>query len=327
MSKIIRLNPTDARTWRQNQPVLLDSNGAFVRLVSFSESRALGDVEKRARHLRQPVKLAFKDESGKSVELSSTPMQLSRETIVLRTTIDGLEVMSGRDYFRKQVLEQHGECQLRSHTGQFMCSIRDPNVVRPSAKDAMRNAPKPSSCPCRDWGTPHEGRHHPICEWNVKAPPDERALPEDSMQSLGMIPVAAPVMKQEKPSILNMPRLPERAVRAAAASAVSAPVAKAQVMKPVAPEDCVCKDWAKTAASEPGKHHPICEHKEAWEAWEANHGVAEKFLLVNLETSEIGRQATAEEARAARSEAGFVLIGDVQFGVITESEARAKGAA
>lgn len=309
MSKIIRLNPTDARTWRQNISVLLDGDGAFVRNIAFIEMNEVGRIEKRARHLRQSVREEVKI-GDKQVEIVSTPVHVSRETMHIRSTVDGLNVVGGRDFFRSQVLKQHGECQLRSHTGQFMCSIRDPNMIRPTAKDAMRNAPRPEACACKDWGQKHPGRHHPICEWNVKAPPDERALPEDQAG----VPLLPSVVKVEKPSILTMPKKP--ASIPASMSRAAAPV----VMAP-SPETCVCKDWAGSVS---GQHHSVCQFKEAWEA--ANGG-QETMLLLNLESGEVGRRASAEEIAEARGEKGFVLIGSVQYGVISETEAKAKGAA
>lgn len=329
MSKVIRLNPTDQRTWRQNQSVLLDPEGNPVRNVSFAESRALADTEKRARHLRQPVRVEVKD--GATVTtIVSVPAFISRETLIVKTTIDGHEVVSGREFFKQRVLAAHGECQLRSHTGQFMCSIRDPNVVRPSAKDAMRNAPRPEACPCKDWGEPHAGRHHPICEWNVKAPPDERAHPEDSIQSMN-VPLPVTILKVEKPSILDVPSRklppPRRPVPATVSEVIPLPmtVQATESTRALSPAECVCQEWAKSPSSEEGKHHPICQWKDAWETLQSG---KEPMFLVNLTTGEVGRAATIDEINAARGERGYTIIGSDQYGVIPESEVNArKGAA
>jgi hypothetical protein len=319
--KIVKLNPTDARFWRQNQSVLVDKEGKFVRNVSLAEIRALGDTERKARHLRQPVRVVIQ-EGDRTIEIISMPTPVSRETIIIKSTVEGHEVLDGRTHFSNQVLLKHGECQLRTHTGQFMKSIRDPNVARPSAKDAMRNAPLPKNCACAGWGTPHEGRHHSICEWNSKAPPEERAHPEDSFQTPTSIPMPSVLMKQEKPSILDTPGKP---AMAAAVAALPMPVPVAMAM-PVArpPEGCVCQGWAKTAGSEDGKHHPICQWKESWEAMHQP-----VMYLMDMMTGQVGRKASGQEIQAARGEHGFVLIGETQYGVVTEDEAKSmkKGAA
>lgn len=342
--KIVRLNPTDARVWRENRTVLLDAQGSFVRYLGMNESQALTDIEKKARHLRQPVRAEVKEGTRVSI-LTATPTPISRETIVIKSTVDGLDVLDGRSYFMRQVLDQHGECQIRSHTGQFMRSVRDPSVLRPTVKDASRNAPKPQHCPCASWGMEHPGRHHPICEWNAKAPPDERARAEDSLQAPANMPLPPALVRAEKPSILSS-KVTALGSPTAAPSPVTmtgaglpAPLGSPTMTvpgaasvkvtvaapKPLAPGECFCKEWAKTPASEDGKHHPICQWKEPWEASVRNEPV---MVLVNLQTGEVSRAATADEIATARSEKGFVLIGEDQYGVMPESEAkRLEGAA
>jgi hypothetical protein len=322
--KTLRLNPTDARTWRQNQTVLLDEQGNFVRHLSLNESRALSEVEKKARHLRQVVQLMVPGvgKNGETmVELVATPVQISRETLTVKSKVDGYDVVGGREYFLHQVFLKHGECQVRSHTGQFMKAVRDPNVVRPTAKDAMRNAPRPESCACAGWGVPHVGRHHPICEWNVKAPPEERALPEDSVQFPNAAQLPPPLMKVEKPSILDMQKKPPGVIPPPV-SHMAVPLTPQPVVP--SPAECLCQKFAKTDGSEDGKHHPVCQWKEAWEAMHQP-----VMFLMSLSTGDIGRAASGDEIRAARGEQGFVLIGGEQYGVVTEGEARAmkKGAA
>lgn len=348
--KIIRLNVTDARNWRQNQTVLVGEGGKFVRNATFEELRALADVEKKSRHLRQPVRMEIGSADGTKIEIIATPKPISRETMIITSTIGGLDVVSGREHFKNQVLAIHGECQLRTHTGQFMCSVRDPSVQRPSPKDASRNSPKPEHCQCKGWGNPHAGRHHNICEWNMKAPPEERALPEDG--GVQNVPsMTSVITKVDKPSILDMPVAPPRPIADPYANATmtmmrapekpsvllgspvfspepirQAPVlqaAAAAVPAPVnpgipSPGQCVCQKWDPTPASEPGKHHPICEWKEPWEAFK---GGNKMMMLVNLSTGEVSRRATEDEIRIAAGEKGFILIGEDQYGVVPEAEA------
>lgn len=347
--KILRLHPIDARVWRENRPVLLDGEGNFVRHMTTNEAYALFAVEKEARHLRQPCSAEIKsDEDERMVPIATKPNAISRETMLLSSTVDGHLVMDGREFFKKQVLEKHGEVQLRSHTGQFMCSVRDPSVERPTVGDAARTAPKPAHCGCKGWGQP-AGRHHKICEWNAKAPLDEQALDSEGNAYPAQLPDV--VVKVEKPSILgdNAPQMVPRsmpismtgpvvtppaqnvpapalpissaAVSSMAASPVAAPVVTATPVVP-SPVDCVCKDFPAAEGFTPKEnHHPVCQWKEAWDA---QHAGGEALYLVNLETGELGRQASVGEVEAARSEQGFVLIGETQYGVVTKAEATKK---
>jgi hypothetical protein len=357
--KMLRLRSTDHRVWRENRSVLLDGGGNFVRHITPTEARTLFAVGKKARHLRRACSAELTVDD-KKVLVEATPNPISRETMLLDSTVDGHSVMDGREFFKRQVLAKHGECQLRSQNGQFMCTVRDPNAARPTPADASRTAPRPAHCHCKGWGQP-EGRHHRICEWNLKAPPDEQALDTDNTAYPAQLPPVR--VKEEKPSILDdavgvkppqimggatgmkigQPRelppatsaaVPIATTPSASGSILDNPVpvtpgpiaAGSTIVTPAEPnapepDDCVCKDFPKAEGFEPGKnHHPVCQWKDSWEARQA----PEAMLLVNLETGEVGRVATAEEITAARSEQGFVLIGDVQYGVVTEAEAADK---
>jgi hypothetical protein len=283
--------------------------------------------------------------------------------MILATKLGGHSVMAGREYFKRQVLAKHGECQLRHQNGQFMCTVRDPDATRPTPADAARTAPRPGHCHCKGWGQP-EGRHHRICEWNIKAPPDEQALDTDNTAYPAQLPPVR--VKEEKPSILDDSvevKAPQilgqtvgmkigQPVALPPATSASAPVtvtpsAEGSILDnpvpvstapmpagPVAsatpdpavpePAECVCKDFPAAEGFEPKKnHHPVCQWREKWEAQQA----PEMMLLVNLETGEVGRAASTEEVTAARSEQGFVLIGGVQYGVLTEDEAKERAEA
>jgi hypothetical protein len=318
--KILRLSPQDARTWRENRAVLVDENGDHVRPIELQETRILSELQKKARTTRQPMEHHHKymTPSGEvTSHLVVSFKDIAPRTTVMVSTIDGREVVEGRDFFRRQVLKVHGECQLRSHTGQFMCAIRDPNVRRPTAKDAQRQAPRPEHCMCRGWGHAHPGRHHSLCEWNAKAPYEEQALPDEAttMVEQKILPDTRPA---EKPSILQQqPRARANAAEASAdvAANISAAVAAATVPHP---DTCVCKDFVMPHTGEKrpdGVHHPLCQHKDAWDA---SH--LPKMFLVNLSTGEVSRRATAEEIKEASGDKGYVTIGETQFGVMPEHE-------
>jgi len=322
--KILRLSPQDARTWRENRSVLVDERGDHVRLIELSETRVLSELQKRARMTRQPQETDFKfmTPSGEvTSRLAVTFRELTPRSTVMVSTIDGYEVIEGREFFTRQVLKVHGECQLRSHTGLFMRAVRDPHLARPTAKDAQRAVPRAEHCPCRSWGPQHPGRHHLSCEYNSKAPLEEQAVADDpslmgsmTMTSYRVVPDNRPV---EKPSILQQaPRLRPNAAEATA-QAQSAVTAAAQPSVPD-PMTCICKDFVMphTGAKRPdGVHHPLCQHKDAWDAMHLP-----KMFLVNLGTGSIGRRATAEEIQEASGDKGYVTIGSDQFGVMPEEE-------
>jgi hypothetical protein len=352
--KNIRLSPADARTWRSNTPVLVDEKGERVRDITLAETQMMNELQKKARHTRQPM-TADVVEGGVSTDVVVSFTEVAPRTLAMKTFIGGYEVIEGREHFKHQVLKVHGECQLRKHTGQFLCTVREPNFQRPNAKEAARYVPKPESCQCASWGEKHPGRHHKICEWNPKAPPDEQALPDAADVSGGR---AAPV---GKPSILDQPtslnaavaraevagtarpfHSPSRSTTSALGPAQQAPIrvqpdprpapvarpAPAPVTTPVAippavkmpsPAECVCQGWEWPVGSQKveGVHHPVCQWKDIWESSQVP-----RMLLVNLSTGAVERQATMEEINAAKGDKGYINIGGEQYGVVLEADVR-----
>lgn len=284
-----------------------------MRDLEVNESRVLSDLQRKARQARKPMSIDLMEEdNGKKVKKKlEVTFDRTGDIMLLTSKIDGLTVHDGREWFIKQVLAVHGECQLRNHTGRFLRSVRDPNVQRPSAKEAARMTPKPLYCDCKTWGGPEAGvRHHPACQWNGKAPAEERA--EMALEALASS--TATEALPGKPSILDIkPR--ERVI---APSAVLAPISTTP-----SPEECDqgCSAWAKTSGSVDGQHHPICKHFDAWSAISTRAtDRKDRMFLVSLGTGEPSREATAEEVREAAGEKGFVVIGGEEFAVVPESE-------
>jgi len=320
--KILRLSPTDARTWRENRSILIDENGDCVRPILLAETRVLSELQKKCRATRQQMEVDFKQTTPAgevTTHIAVMFRDLGPRSTVMVSLVDGYEVIDGRDFFQRQVLKVHGECQLRSHTGQFMKAVRDPNFQRPTAKDAQRHAPRPEHCNCKSWGS-HPGRHHSICEWNLKAPLEEQALPDEASTTIieqRLLPETH--RRMEKPSILDVQTPRKNAAESRTAAVAAAPV-------PVAPriphpDVCQCKDFAmpNTGEKRPdGVHHPICQFREAWEA-----SSLPKMFLMNVSTGQITRHATSNEIRAS-GEKGYITIGDEQYGVVPESEVELK---
>jgi hypothetical protein len=298
----------------------VDERGDHVRLIELSETRVLSELQKRARATRQPQETDFKvmTPNGEvTSKLAVTFRELAPRTTVMFSTIDGYEVVEGREFFTRQVLKVHGECQLRSHTGLFMRAVRDPHLSRPTAKDAQRAVPRAEHCQCKGWGNPHPGRHHPSCENNAKAPLEEQALPDDSSMSMTSHRVLVDNRPAEKPSVLQTKAAhrPNAAEATAQAQSVIAAASQPSVPDPMT---CICKDFVMphTGAKRPdGVHHPLCQHKDAWDAMHLP-----KMFLVSLSTGTVGRRATAEEIREASGDKGYVTIGSEQFGVLPEEE-------
>lgn len=326
--KILRLSPQDARTWRENRSVLVDESGDFIRHIEISETRVLSELQKKSRQTRQPMEHEFKHVmNGREVtsRIAVSFKEIAPRTTVMVSTVDGKQIVEGREFFQRQVLKVHGECQLRTHTGQFMRAVRDPNQRRPTAKDANRNAPRPEHCKCKDWGQPHVGRHHTICEWNSKAPLEEQALPNDetirgsTMNDQKILPDMRPM---EKPSILEV-KTRKNAAESGITSVEGVPISTPIVTIP-SPDTCQCEAFSMPDGSPrpKGVHHPLCQYREAWEARSLP-----KMVLVNLNTGEVSRAATADEIREASGDKPYIVIGEDQYGVVPEEEVRKKIAA
>lgn len=348
--KIVKLSPVDARTWRQNQLVLLNAEGEFVRNVTAGEAKALSELTKKAKHGRKDVSATLLVE-GKKVVLTVKPTVVQR-TVQISQLVDGLRVVSGRDHFTKQVLAVHGECQLRTHTGQFMKTIVDPSKPRPMrSRGGDARAPHPDACQCKPWGEKHEGRHHKVCSWNATAPLDQRALesgaePSGVLEMIEDAPEAVAGHVIGKPSLLSPASLTTKVdtskarpsggvigkpsiLGGNAVSGAPSPVATPAVTAPApavkktvwSPSECPneCSAWAKVEGSVDGEHHPICQWKEGWEA--SRVGAAETMHLVSLSSGGVSREATVAEAAEA-AEKGYVVIGSEQFAVMPESEVK-----
>lgn len=340
--KIVRLTPVDARTWRQNHLVLVDKEGKLIRPLTSGETKVLADLTRKAKHTRRVSSFELVENGGKS-KLTVTPSVMQRTVLVEQQIDDGV-VMTGRDYFTSQVLAQYGECQLRTLTGQIIKTVRDPNLVRPKSNGVSTRAPHPDVCQCKPWGEAHPGRHHKICEWNLQAPIDQQAIiDEETLPILEHKPVGRSVLdpKGVATKVVTSAKLPAAAPAPRGASILSgldsestALRAKmlgksAEAQSPMqeglfSPEECPnkCLAWAKTQGSVDGEHHPICQYKESWEASRVSSGNGPMFLM-SLSSGEVSRAATADEITEA-AEKGYIIIGDEQFAVVPEAEAKAK---
>lgn len=320
MAKRVRLTGSQFRKWTSNSPIVLNGEGAPDRDTTEGERRAILELTRHAQVRGTPA--SAKAPGGSSVvrvDISQEPMpgRPDLRKKVATITIDGCQITDTHSVMRAELLAEHGECQVLMPNGKFMMMVRDPSVVRGTARDANRNAPKPEHCQCRDWGDPHPGRHHRVCEHNAKAPPEERGdigagegvrVSEDEVQ----------VIEATKKVQRGTPALPARPAPTLVQSAVVTPKPDAY-----SPEECPnqCRRWAEYKGN--GEtHHAICQYAEAWEARNKPRSV-----LVSIDNGEILRAATLQEigeaeANEERTGGKIVKVGEESFVVVSEEDAR-----
>lgn len=299
MSKRVRLTSAEHRDWRQNLPQLVDIQGRPIQLVS-------PELEKECFKIRQLVekggkslkkKVRFQEPSNERASKEGVESQ-KRELLIegrvrrhgpgpdeftIYVFVEGMLKTSAREVMTAQMFNRYGECQLSRPNGVFLKAVRDPKrpTISVSADGATRQSPAPELCQCKGWGDEHPGKHHAMCEYNVLAPQGERS---------------DPISNASAGNPDNVERLPPG-------------VAKVEPPKPAPkaphPKDCQCAEWAK---DDPNVHHPLCEHKRAWETQAENRP---RFNLVSLDSGEIVREAEQDEIAKAQIEAkrgGQMLI-------------------
>lgn len=271
--KRITLSSAQYREWRENVPWLVDAEARPIRKARPQEV----DAEFQARQNRRLFRLLYQGEP--------------------------VSIVPGREVMRRKLLAVHGECQVRAYNGRVLCIVRDPSVERPKFTDSVQLAPHPDLCVCRQWGSPHPGRHHEICEWNRYAPGDQRGdivVPrrvhaptmDHRLTTRGPDVNALPV--NQRPRVIAEPQPPE-------------------------PAACVCRrdKWQTVPGDDPELHHPVCQWYEAHKRARA---AGPQQYIIDLDSGEPLRQATnaeVTEAAAALAEGGasLITIGTDQYAV------------
>jgi len=223
-----------------------------------------------------------------------------------------------RTELAKRIFSEHGVAQVRAPSGRVLGTARETGERIPIERAKFRaahHAIRPGECMCREWQKPagKEHEHHPICAhkeaWETQQHHDPDAPRERAV-------VSETAAHQPEPADSTTPTEPPPADSEASAPAASlAPPATAAPARaatpPVSmtpkPEACVCHVWAGGVS---GQHHPLCQFKSAWER---ERGVA-KLELVELETGEVVREATAEEAAASKRKEPEDGVGAISFG-------------
>ncbi len=266
--KIVSLNHSQYRRWRSNRMALVDSQGDFVRYATEGEADAAETARKR----------------GTVVKVREGDRELSFTT--------------DRDVLKQELLRQYGSCRIQLFNRHTVAMVHDPNTSRlsaPAPADASRVSPE--HCQCAKWGGRQPGKHHPACQYNKLAPPEQQGHPRTQVIDAEVV-VA----------------VPEAETPAAPGGFIPAP------------EECACRDWAKPGDSDPNLHHPTCEWFDAW-----NLRGVKGWGLYDL-NGDYRRPASTEEVTAARESAEangtpVVTIDGLEYVVLEEESASVDTAA
>jgi hypothetical protein len=223
-----------------------------------------------------------------------------------------------RTELMKRVFAEHGVTQVRAPSGRVLGTARQTGERVPIERAKFRaahHAIRPGECMCREWQKPagKEDEHHPICQ--NKAAWESQQL-HDPDAPRGRVVVSVTAAHEPEPESADSTAPTEPPPPALAASAPTTPAVPAVPSTPPAPlatsttpkpQACVCHVWAGGTS---GEHHPLCQFRSAWER---EHG-ASKLELVELETGEVVREATAEEAAASKHKEPEDGVGAISFG-------------
>ena len=220
-----------------------------------------------------------------------------------------------RTELAKRVFAAHGVTQIRAPSGRVLGTARQTGERIPIEQAKFRaahHAIRPGECMCREWQKPlgKEDEHHPICQYKAAWESQQRHDP-DAPRERVVVSVASAERTTPSSSGLTAPAdahdtPPE--ISASIEQRVSSPDA---VLIPAStalePQGCVCHIWAGGIA---GQHHPLCQFRSDWER---EHDVP-KLELVELETGQVVREATVEEAAASRRKESEDGVGTIDFG-------------
>ena len=232
-----------------------------------------------------------------------------------------------RTELTNKIHAEHGPTQVRAPSGVILGTARGPVERVPLERARIRgahHAVSPGECQCREWQKPEgkEDQHHPICR--LKAPWEAQLAHSPDLPRERAITTTATTLQPKKattttpPTVLKAPQVIETTVvlepkdedAPVAAPAVSPPAPTAPRASALAPApdpiDCICRDWAGT---QDDKHHRICEFRERWER---EHNIPAP-LLVELETGEVAREATIDEAEASKAKANDDGVGAIEL--------------
>lgn len=223
---------------------------------------------------------------------------------------------AARTELLRKIHADRGPTQVRAPSGVILGTARATNDRVPIERARMRgahHAVSPGECVCREWQKPEgkDSEHHPICRLKA-AWEAQLAHSPDIPRQRAITTIATPVTIAATPPAETGSTAAEReAPTAEHEEAPLAPTSASATPTPTLtpapdPVDCICRDWA---GSEDGHHHRICQFRERWER---EHNIPAP-LLIDLETGETVREATAEEAEASKAKAADDGLGTIEL--------------
>jgi len=225
-----------------------------------------------------------------------------------------------RTELMNKIHAEYGIAQVRAPSGVILGTARGITERIPIERARIRgahHAVSPGECVCREWQKPEgkQNEHHPICSrksaWEAQLAhspdlPRDRAITTTST-TRPETPEAAPLPADEQPPAdLELAETEALAPIAAPSAPVPASTAPATPAPAPDPSDCICREWS---GAEDDKHHRICEFRERWER---EHSIATP-VLVELETGNVAREATADEADASKANEDEDGIGTIEL--------------
>lgn len=189
----VKLSTAEHRAWRVNKAQWVSPEGVVLRAVTPEEEKALFPAVERTKRMGKtqsyPLEVVYRQEDPDTGQVYEQKTQMEATVRITRTGreqgsfiadvfVNGCRYVKGREIIEKRMLATHGDCNLHGPNGKRIRVVRDPRVRRPTYSESQRSAPHPDNCHCRGWRDKGEpGRHHAACDWNAKAPSNERALP------------------------------------------------------------------------------------------------------------------------------------------------------
>lgn len=250
--------------------------------------------------------------------------------------------LGGRDELKKQLLERNGghTFKLMSPMARFIGTVRGENsTVGTAAMGVQNGAPSPESCVCKAFAGTKPGSHHDVCQFRqawengkglvlnnapqtnlnpaMNVTSQKVAAPIDTTPRVQHMQVAREVSAHQAPITTTARAVPSQS--AAAAPAVGVVVQVPAVVALIPPEQCDCRQFAKPSSADQKQHHFICQHFDKWKTAhptpvEGQASDTEKppppdeetmpvdYVLVDLDSQSILRDATSEEIELARTE-------------------------
>lgn len=266
-----------------------------------------------------------------------------------------------RDVLRKELLELNsGEAfRLMSSNGRFLGTVRSEKNSHVGTAGSVKNAMyAPENCLCKQFAGTPPGQHHTICQFKAKweaqvsyagvVPPVPGLMPGMGVQHMS---VQKPQPLNNGVQHMSVPKQVSLHQPAISTANMASSVPTMVVTTPP-PEQCACREFTKDPKHDPKQHHVICQHFDRWKMQHPTRSSTEPspppdehdddardtdsrirldterptadFVLVDLNTQAILRDATGEEITSAQAEelksgTPFVTVDENLYAVVPRS--------